>query len=37
LGNHTVVLVQGVLRYELPGCPGTLVDVKVDEDVTNMW
>ncbi|GFR51995.1 hypothetical protein Agub_g14528 [Astrephomene gubernaculifera] len=25
------------LRYELPSCPGTLVDLRTDADVINMW
>eukprot|EP00200_Dunaliella_tertiolecta_P013461 CAMPEP_0202394066 /NCGR_PEP_ID=MMETSP1127-20130417/93234_1 /ASSEMBLY_ACC=CAM_ASM_000462 /TAXON_ID=3047 /ORGANISM="Dunaliella tertiolecta, Strain CCMP1320" /LENGTH=566 /DNA_ID=CAMNT_0048996671 /DNA_START=123 /DNA_END=1821 /DNA_ORIENTATION=- len=26
-----------VIRYNLPGSPGTLVDVRCDSDVANMW
>lgn len=29
--------VQACLKYDLLSCPGVLVDVKNDEDVTNMW
>lgn len=28
---------QACLKYELPSCPGVLVDVKGDSDVANMW
>lgn len=28
---------QASLKYELPSCPGTLVDLRTDSDVANMW
>lgn len=35
---HTLgVTVQACLKYDLPSCPGVLVDVKNNEDVANMW
>lgn len=34
---RTVCSLQACLKYELPSCPGVLVDIKGDSDVANMW
>ncbi|PNG99965.1 hypothetical protein TSOC_014235 [Tetrabaena socialis] len=35
--SHRDTAPGALLKYELPGCPDLLVDLRCDEDVANMW
>ena len=37
LTSVNALCLQHVIRYNLPGTPGTFVDVRCDSDVANMW